>query len=35
MNIAVILSGGIGSRMGSNIPKQYIMVAGRPLSAIV
>ena len=31
MNIAVILSGGIGSRMGSNIPKQYIMVAGRPI----
>lgn len=31
MNIAVILSGGVGSRMGSDIPKQYIMVGGRPV----
>lgn len=31
MNIAIILSGGVGSRMGSNIPKQYIMVAGKPV----
>lgn len=31
MNIAIILSGGVGSRMGSDIPKQYIDVAGKPV----
>ena len=31
MNIAIILSGGIGSRMGLSIPKQYIEVNGRPV----
>lgn len=31
MNIALILSGGIGSRMRSNIPKQYIEVCGQPI----
>lgn len=31
MNIAVILSGGIGSRMRSNIPKQYLMVLDHPI----
>lgn len=31
MNIAIILSGGIGSRMGMNIPKQYIKVDGKPI----
>lgn len=29
MNIALILSGGIGSRAASDVPKQYISVAGR------
>lgn len=29
MNIAMILSGGIGMRLGSDIPKQYISVKGR------
>ena len=29
MNIALILSGGTGTRLGSNIPKQYIEVNGR------
>lgn len=29
MNVALILSGGTGSRMGSEIPKQYLKVAGR------
>ena len=33
MNVALILSGGIGSRMGTNIPKQYIEVLGRPIIA--
>lgn len=31
MNIAIILSGGVGSRMGLNIPKQYSMVCGHPI----
>lgn len=31
MNIAIILSGGIGSRMGVNTPKQYIEVNGKPI----
>lgn len=31
MNIAIILSGGVGSRMGLSIPKQYIEVNGRPI----
>ena len=31
MNIAIILSGGVGSRMGANIPKQYIEVEGKPI----
>ena len=31
MNVALILSGGTGSRMGLDIPKQYLEVAGRPL----
>lgn len=31
MNIALILSGGIGSRVGSDIPKQYIEVGGKPI----
>lgn len=29
MNIALILSGGTGTRLGANIPKQYIKVDGR------
>ncbi len=31
MNIAVVLSGGTGTRMGSGIPKQYQTVAGKPV----
>lgn len=31
MNIALILSGGTGTRVGSEIPKQYITVCGRPV----
>lgn len=31
MNIALILSGGIGSRMKSDIPKQYLIVEDRPV----
>ena len=31
MKVALILSGGTGLRLGSDIPKQYIEVAGRPI----
>lgn len=31
MNIALILSGGTGSRVGADIPKQYIEINGRPV----
>ncbi len=31
MNIALLLSGGTGTRMGGNIPKQYVEVSGRPV----
>lgn len=31
MNIAIILSGGVGSRMGINLPKQYVMVNCQPV----
>ena len=31
MNIALVLSGGTGSRLASEIPKQYIEVGGRPV----
>lgn len=29
MNIAVVLAGGVGSRYGGNIPKQYCFIGGR------
>ena len=31
MNIVVILAGGTGTRLGGNIPKQYIEVEGEPI----
>lgn len=31
MNIAIILSGGVGTRMGSDIPKQYIKIGEKPV----
>lgn len=31
MNIAIILSGGTGSRMHNNQPKQYVEVGGKPV----
>ena len=33
MNIALILAGGFGNRLGNDIPKQYVEVAGKPLIA--
>jgi len=31
MNIAVILAGGTGQRLGANIPKQFIEILGKPM----
>lgn len=31
MNVALILSGGTGTRLGSNIPKQYIEIGEKPI----
>lgn len=30
-NIALVLSGGIGSRMKSKVPKQYLKIKGLPI----
>lgn len=31
MNVALILAGGVGNRLGANIPKQFIEVCGKPI----
>lgn len=31
MNIAIIKAGGVGSRMGAGVPKQFITVGGKPI----
>ncbi len=33
MNIAVVLAGGTGTRVGANIPKQFIEIMGKPILA--
>lgn len=33
MNVALILAGGVGTRLGTEIPKQYVEVKGRPVIA--
>lgn len=33
MNIAIVLAGGVGSRVGADIPKQFIEVLGKPILA--
>lgn len=33
MNVAVILAGGVGNRLGASIPKQFIDVFGKPILA--
>ena len=31
MNVELILAGGVGNRLGANIPKQFIEVCGKPI----
>ena len=31
MTIAIIIAGGVGSRMGADIPKQFVQVNGKPI----
>ena len=31
MNIAIVLAGGKGKRMGSEIPKQFLNIEGKPV----
>ena len=31
MVIAIIIAGGVGSRMGADIPKQFVQVNGKPI----
>ena len=31
MNIAIVLAGGVGSRVGASLPKQFIKVLGKPI----
>lgn len=33
MNVAVILAGGVGSRLGAGIPKQFVEILGKPILA--
>ena len=33
MNVAMILAGGVGMRMGAEVPKQFIRVLGKPIIA--
>ena len=33
MNVAIIIAGGVGSRMGKNIPKQFIEIRNKPVLA--
>ena len=33
MNVAVILAGGVGNRLGADRPKQFVEVLGKPVLA--
>ena len=30
-NYVILLAGGVGKRMGADIPKQFLMVKGKPI----
>ena len=31
MTVAIVIAGGVGSRMGANVPKQFVLVEGKPV----
>ena len=31
MTVAVVIAGGVGSRMGADVPKQFVLVEGKPV----
>ena len=31
MTVAIVIAGGVGARMGANIPKQFVLVEGKPV----
>ena len=31
MTVAIVIAGGVGARMGANIPKQFVLVDGKPV----
>lgn len=31
MTVAVVVAGGVGARMGANVPKQFVLVDGKPV----
>ena len=31
MTVAIVIAGGVGSRMGADIPKQFVLVDGKPV----
>ena len=33
MNTVLLLAGGVGARMGADIPKQFIRIRGKPIIA--
>ena len=33
MNYVIIIAGGVGSRLGANIPKQFVTVLDKPIIA--
>ena len=34
-NYVILLAGGVGKRMGTDIPKQFLEVDGKPISPVV
>ena len=33
MNYVIIIAGGVGSRLGARVPKQFVKVLGKPIIA--